>query len=730
LKLLILIILFFTKLSIAQSDSGFIKGFDVSFIPQIENLGGKYYLNYVLTDPLEIFKLNDINYIRLRLWHSPADGYCGLGSTLDMASRIKEKGLKFLLNFHYSDTWADPGSQDKPAAWDTLSFDVLVDSIYSYTFDVLHAFDAINALPDMVQIGNEIIGGMLWNDGRINGSYNTPEQWEKFTTLLKSAIQGARDAVPDTTIPLMIHIDRGGDNSASRWFFDHLNSAGVQFDVIGQSFYPWWHGTLTQLENNINDLAVRYNKDIYVVETAYPWTLAWFDTVNNIVGSSDQLHTGYPATVEGQSAFLADMIEIIKNAPNNRGKGLFYWEPAYISVDSLGSSWENLTLFDFQGNVLNSIEVFRDTTIDTSAAINVTFNLNTAAHFDTLSPEAFVQLRGEVVNGSEKFISGEEITWDMNSKIILENLNGDYWQKTIRVLPGTEINYKYWTGHNRDNPTFLGLGWEGPILSYDSAGSYRKFIAGVNDTILPVEYYNPSGVTEVQFWQPFEHKEDSIAVRFKVNMAGTASSGRFDPEINGPVGVRGDPINTINILSWDQTKIILSRDSLSLNNGSFWSGTAYYPLSTAGIVQYYRFYIVNDTGNGLESNIPDRTFTLPFKDTTIYWVYFDNQGIITNIQNRIPEFDDFMLYQNYPNPFNPSTKINFELKHRTRINLAVFNYLGEKVATLANKEEGAGKYFFEWNGNDSRGNNVSSGIYFIRIAAGTKMKSIKALLLK
>jgi hypothetical protein len=213
-------------------------------------------------------------------------------------------------------------------------------------------------------------------------------------------------------------------------------------------------------------------------------------------------------------------------------------------------------------------------------------------------------------------------------------------------------------------------------------------------------------------------------------MAGTASSGRFDPEINGPVGVRGDPINTINILSWDQTKIILSRDSLSLNNGSFWSGTAYYPLSTAGIVQYYRFYIVNDTGNGLESNIPDRTFTLPFKDTTIYWVYFDNQGIITNIQNRIPEFDDFMLYQNYPNPFNPSTKINFELKHRTRINLAVFNYLGEKVATLANKEEGAGKYFFEWNGNDSRGNNVSSGIYFIRIAAGTKMKSIKALLLK
>ncbi|HSR18098.1 MAG TPA: hypothetical protein VLM39_08395, partial [Ignavibacteriaceae bacterium] len=178
------------------------------------------------------------------------------------------------------------------------------------------------------------------------------------------------------------------------------------------------------------------------------------------------------------------------------------------------------------------------------------------------------------------------------------------------------------------------LGFEGPILSYDSTGSYRKFIAGNRDTVLSMEYFNPSGDTLNQYWQPFEHKTDSVAVRFKVNMSGAASMGRFDPDINGPVGVRGDSLDTINILSWDQTKIILTRDSLSVNNGSFWSGTVHYPFSAAGAVQSYKFFIENDNENGLENNIPERTFAIPFKDTTIAWVYFDNQNIITNVEKK------------------------------------------------------------------------------------------------
>ena len=360
MKKISLLIFFITTFLFSQPND-FIKGADVSFIPQIENLGGTYYVNGISTDPLEIFFQNDINYIRLRLWHSPANGYCGLESTLQMANRIKQNGLKFLLDFHYSDTWADPSHQTKPAAWNSLTYQQLVDSIYSYTFNIVQAFKENNVLPDMIQLGNEIISGFLWPDGRVGGSFDTPQQWQQFTNLLKSAHNAVVDAIPDTTIPIMIHIDRGGDNGGSRWFFDHLNSYGVTFDIIGQSFYPWWHGTLTQLSQNLNDLAVRYNKDIIVVETAYPWTLQYHDNVNNIVGNSSQLLSGYPATVQGQFNYLNDIIDIIKNTTNNKGVGVFYWAPEYISVSPIGSSWENLTLFNFNAEVLSSITAFHST---------------------------------------------------------------------------------------------------------------------------------------------------------------------------------------------------------------------------------------------------------------------------------------------------------------------------------------------------------------------------------
>ncbi|MGE5806300.1 MAG: glycosyl hydrolase 53 family protein [Ignavibacteria bacterium] len=724
-----MILLSSAEIIFPQIDTAFFKGADVSFIPQIEDLGGAYFLDSVQVDPLEIFKQNDFNYIRLRLWHSPEDGYCGLAKTIEMAERIKNKGLKFLLDLHYSDTWADPTVQEKPAAWDTLSYVELIDSVYSYTYNAVRTFDSMNVLPDMIQIGNEISHGFLWPDGKVEDSFDN-QQWIQFTTLLNSGINAVKDASPDSDIPVMIHTDQGADNNECRIFFGNLISFQVPFDIIGLSYYPWWQGTIAGLEQNVNDLAVRFNKDIIVAETAYPWTLDKADSIKNFVDSTSELDARYPPTVEGQDSFLTKLIEITRNIPNGKGRGIFYWGSEYISVAPLYSSWENLTLFNFQGEVLNSIKVFNNPKIDSIEAISVTFNLNTSTHFDTISSSSYVQLRGEAANGSDTLASGENISWSDSSGIIFKNINGDYWQTTLKVLPGTELNYKYWTGHDSTNPTFLRLGWEGPILSYDSAGSDRKFIAGNRDTILSMEYFNSSGDTLHQYRQPFEHKTDSIAVRFKVNMGGAVSAGRFDPEVNGPVGVRGDPLDTINILSWDQTKIILTRDSLSVNNGSFWSGTAYYPLYAAGAVQSYKFFIENDNGNGLENNIPERTFTIPFKDTTIAWVYFDNQNIITNVEKKNLPLSDFLLYQNYPNPFNPSTKINFELKDRVRINLTVFNYLGEKVVTLEDTEKEPGKHFIEWNGKDSEGINVSSGIYFIRLAAGSKMKTIKAILLK
>jgi arabinogalactan endo-1,4-beta-galactosidase len=211
----------------------------------------------------------------------------------------------------------------------------------------------------MVQIGNEITCGMLWNDGRVCERFDTPTQWDRLAELVESAIRGVNDGIgPKDSIKIIIHIDRGADSTGSRWFFDNLRAQGVDFDVIGLSYYPWWHGTLDEVSSNLNALVQRYDKDVMIVETAYPWTLAWFDDTHNIVGLSEHLLPGYPASVDGQRRFLIDLMGIVRTAPNGRGMGVFYWSPEYISAPTLGSPVENVTLFDFAGNLLNSIAAF------------------------------------------------------------------------------------------------------------------------------------------------------------------------------------------------------------------------------------------------------------------------------------------------------------------------------------------------------------------------------------
>jgi arabinogalactan endo-1,4-beta-galactosidase len=334
----------------SQPGQGFIWGADVSFLDEIEDSGGVYTENGVAGDALEILKDNGIDYVRLRLWHTPQDRYCDLERTLAMAERLGKLGLGFLLDLHYSDTWADPGRQTKPAAWADLAFEDLRDSLYDYTRQVIAELAGQNTLPDMVQIGNEITCGMLWDDGRLCGPFDTAEQWGKLSQLLKAAISGVDDGLGvDDSVGIVIHVDCGGDSARCRWFFDHLARQGVDFDVIGLSYYPWWHGTLDDLRANLGMLAGRYGKDIIVVETAYPWTLGWFDDTHNMVGLREQLLAGYPASVAGQRRFLADLASVISQTPGGRGRGLFYWAPEYISVPKLGSPWENMTLFDFSG---------------------------------------------------------------------------------------------------------------------------------------------------------------------------------------------------------------------------------------------------------------------------------------------------------------------------------------------------------------------------------------------
>jgi arabinogalactan endo-1,4-beta-galactosidase len=319
-------------------ESGYAVGADVSFLKAAED-GGKVFKDNGKPEPgLEILKDHGYNWVRLRLFHAPTDLPNNLPYTIALAQEAKKLGFHFLLDLHYSDTWADPGKQITPAAWKNLSHAQLVKTVDSYTHDTISALRQAGVMPDMVQVGNEITHGMLWPDGRL------PENWGNFADLVKAGIAGVRAGSEDQAAPLiMIHIDRGGDQAGTKAFFDKLNSYHVQYDVIGQSYYPWWHGSLDDLRANLIFMAEEYKKPIYVVETAYNWRPTIY--LNR--------PAPFPETPEGQKEFLAGVNQMVQETPNGLGRGVFWWEPAVPEGPLVSRG-----LFDQTGNALPAITVF------------------------------------------------------------------------------------------------------------------------------------------------------------------------------------------------------------------------------------------------------------------------------------------------------------------------------------------------------------------------------------
>lgn len=243
------------------------RGADLSLLQTIEDAGVKYKDGGRVQDPLLIFKNHGWNFVRLRLFVAP-DGTLGQVNTpaytLKLAKRVKAAGLKFTLDFHYSDSWADPGHQIIPVAWKDLSHAQLVQRVHDYTRDCLLAFARAGCAPDLVSVGNEVRAGMMWPAG---GPLTSEAKWDDFAALLRAGIAAVRETAPRAAV--MIHTDSGGDKAACRWFFDHLQARHVEFDVIGLSYYPFWQGTLADLAGNLASLSATYGKDIFVAETAY-----------------------------------------------------------------------------------------------------------------------------------------------------------------------------------------------------------------------------------------------------------------------------------------------------------------------------------------------------------------------------------------------------------------------------------------------------------------------------
>ena len=364
LALLVLLLVSPSYVVLAQDLDGetLILGADVSFLDQLEQAGVDYRESGVSKELLDILRDNGMNTIRLRLWHTPGSGWNSLERTLAIARRVQSANLDLLLDFHFSDTWADPGKQTKPQAWDDLEFELLVDSVRVYTRDAMAAFNEQGIVPAFVQVGNEISTGMLWDDGRVGGSFDTPAQWEKLATLLNAAIDGIREVFPigSEAPAIILHTDHGGNLAAASWFFGHIEEENVPYDIIGLSYYSFWHGSLEDLKRTLDGLENQFNKPMLLVETAYPWTLGWFDNVNNIIGLPEHVLPGYAASPDGQFRFLSEVIDIIKGVPSSKGIGLIYWAPEYIAVPGVGSPWENMTLFDENGNALPGLLAFNE----------------------------------------------------------------------------------------------------------------------------------------------------------------------------------------------------------------------------------------------------------------------------------------------------------------------------------------------------------------------------------
>lgn len=352
----------------AVSADDFLKGGDVSLLQVIEENGGVYRENGKPKDPLSIFAEHGCNAMRLRLFHSPT-GKSPLVNDLEytksLGARIKKAGMQLLLDIHYSDTWADPSHQWKPKAWEGLDFNQLEVAVYEYTREVIREMKAAGAMPDIVQIGNEIGPGMIWDSGRVGGEFNTPEQWSNLCRLLNAGIKGARDGAAGAPLRTMVHVQMGGDVPKTQRFFDNLANGGVDYDMIGLSYYPWWHSEgrgLQPLRENLRASIERFNKDVVVVETAYPW-IPNNDDPTKILHKNQlrPLVPGILASKAGQREFLEAIIQVVRDAPDGRGKGVFYWAPEYIPSEKLRPGRAHLSLFDEEGNVLTGMEAFKET---------------------------------------------------------------------------------------------------------------------------------------------------------------------------------------------------------------------------------------------------------------------------------------------------------------------------------------------------------------------------------
>jgi len=345
--------------TITQAPQVFYKGMDLSFQSELDSYDIEYKdQENNSIDVLEYVTSKGTNLIRLRLWHTPDGDFNSLEKVKLYALKIKNSGADFLLDIHYSDTWADPANQKPPLLWSSLAKPEIKNAIYEYTKNVVSEFKDQGTTPAIVQIGNETNSGFLWDYGKIWNDFDS--NWPFYVELSNSAESAVKEIDPN--IQTMIHV--AGINFA-RSFFEKFKEHGGNYDIMGLSYYPQFHSkNLNQIKNDLHFLGTTFKKNILLTEVSYPFTFNWNDNLTNLIGDPSQILNEFPATPDGQRRYLEWIIETLKEIPENRGLGFCYWAPDWVAfagnenTSLQGSSWENQCIFDFDHKILETIEVF------------------------------------------------------------------------------------------------------------------------------------------------------------------------------------------------------------------------------------------------------------------------------------------------------------------------------------------------------------------------------------
>ena len=364
-----------------------ILGIDVStYLEEIEH-GAKFYNGEKETDPLDDFRKNGVSSMRIRVWNDPYSedgkpylaGNCDIENYVKLARLAKEKGYSVMLDFHYSDFWADPGKQMIPKAWRGYEIDEMSVAVYNFTCKILEKAAAEGVTPEYIQVGNEITNGMLWPIGRLTAGDGERGNYENLIRLIDAGCRACRRSAPSAKI--ILHLERSNDKAVYQEFFTKMEEAGIDYDIIGASYYPYWHGTPSELFENL-DACHRYGKELMVVELGYGFTTRGYELggeEHRLVIDPERAYVPgfterYPVTPEGQEAFIRDFL---RKASEHGIAGVYYWEPLWLPGEgicwaseagqeyiheegkSTANEWANQCLFDYEGKKLPAFDAYK-----------------------------------------------------------------------------------------------------------------------------------------------------------------------------------------------------------------------------------------------------------------------------------------------------------------------------------------------------------------------------------